>query len=166
MILSKIFTPEATGFLATLWQEANARGYSREGRRAIANVIAGAFEALDLANAEPGTPDGLDDDAKRLFADGLRNWASHQSAYTQSVVAGVLDKHGLTAHLSPTEGEFDVTFAGITLRLTLPLDHHGQVIYDPAFVLSALGDATVTPAAPAPEAESEESDPTSPVAAE
>lgn len=149
--MSKIFTPEATAFLATLQQEANAMGYSREGRNAIANVVAGAFSALDLANAVPGGPEGLDDETKRLFADGLRDWASHQTSYTQSVVAKVLDDHGLTAHLSPTEGEFDVSFAGITLRLTLPLDRDGRPVYDPSFILAALGDATVTPAqAPAP----------------
>lgn len=56
-----------------------------------------------------------------------------------------LTECGYGEHVPPKWGLFDVSFAGITLRLTLPLNRAGQPVGVHGAVDRAMEDATITP---------------------
>jgi len=161
--LSTIFTPEATAFLATLQQEADRRGYGNDGGYAISSIVLAALRDADLHQATTGDAGPLDDDTKRLIARALTRWARFQTPLAEGIVSTVLEEHGLGTFIPPSHGRFDVSFAGITLQLTLPIDDDGRPVYSPQAVVDALGEATVTPVTVAP---SEAQTQSEPVAAE
>lgn len=84
-----------------------------------------------------------DTDSLRTFVREVLNTADSYGYGQEAETA--LRATGYGQYIAPTSGVFDVSFAGVTLRLTLPIDRNGEPVDFTLALNEAMRDATVTP---------------------
>lgn len=112
-------------------------------RTEAASILARAASTLVNSQLRGDLRDG---DGIKLFVAHILTAADYYGYGARAEAA--LRAVGLGEHIPPTSAQFDVAFAGIKLRLTLPLKRDGQVSGTHSVesaVLEAMGAATVTP---------------------
>lgn len=132
-----ILSNEATDILSRLLDWGTRNGVRREADDAV------AFTVSRIVGAQLSGTVGQDTDAAKLIVSEVLEWADRRGHGARA--RGAIKELGLGEHIPATHGLFDVSFAGITLRLTLPLRRDGSPYGVPETVAQALESATVTP---------------------
>lgn len=133
-----ILKEEVALVLAQLMDWARRNHVTREAEKIVSDVLyrLTRFEAKGELTGDTTDP------VKRFIGEVLQIADSYGHGLQAETA---LRELGYGEHIHPASGLFDVSFGGVTLRLTLPVNRFGQAYGVHGAVDRAVEEATVTP---------------------